>query len=310
MTISVQAFSLVNINCSQLESAQRFYEDIVGLSTEAHSGPDPQDGTALGMGPAMQWDAFHLHDHQSFRGTALDLREWQTPVFTGTPYQQPNHLGFSRLAFKVPNIALQCERLADSNVDCFSAPEDVLIDRDLDLHRRFFCFTGPDNMVLEFLDHDGLVEMGYVNVNCSNIESSIAWYCDTFGFKLTQPLLEHDMSGLVYGAAGSLRFKSTLLHLAGEEDGFGLQLTEWTSPKPVGQPYSAMNHLGLYRIALTVDDCQASYQDLVKDGVNCPSKPVWLDVGPDMSADGVWSLFCFDPDGVCIELVQNPELNV
>ncbi len=309
MTIPVRALRHVNVNCSQLESAQKFYEDVVGLTTEAHSGPDPQDGTALGMGPDMQWDAFQLHDHHSFHGTALDLREWQTPLFSGEPYQQPNHLGISRLAFKVPNIALQCERLADSNVNCFSAPEDVLIDLDRDLRRRFFCFSGPDGMVLEFVDHAGPVEMGYVNVNCSDIERSIAWYCDTLGFKPTQPLLDHEMNGLLYGAAGSLKFKSTLLHLGGQELGFAVQLTEWTDPKPTGQPYSAMNHLGLYRIALAVDDCQACYEALINAGVNCPGKPVWIDIGPDMSGDGVWSLFFFDPDGSCIELVQTPELN-
>lgn len=310
MTIPVQALQYVNINCSQLESAQKFYEDIVTLTTEAHSGPDPQDGTPLRLGPGMQWDAFQLHDHHSFHGTALDLREWQTPTCIGELHQQPNHLGFSRLAFKVPDIALQCERLADSNVNCFSAPEDVLIDRDLDLRRRFFCFSGPDGMVLEFFDHDGPVEMGYVNVNCSDIERSIDWYCNTLGFKPTQPLLDHDMNGLVYGAAGSLKFKSTLLHLSGEENSFGLQLTEWTDPQPTGQPYSEMNHLGLHRIALAVDDCQACYEALVNDGVDSPGKPVWLDMGPDMLGDGVWSLFLYDPDGSCIELVQNSELSV
>ncbi len=309
MTIAVQTLRDVNINCSQLESAQKFYEDIVGLSTEVHCGPDPQNGVALGMGPAMQWDAFQLYDHQSFHGTALDLREWQTPLFTGKPYSQPNHLGLSRLAFKVPNIARQCERLADSNVNCFSAPEDVLIDLDRDLRRRFFCFDGPDNMVLEFFEHDGPVEMGYVNVNCGNIQRSTEWYSDMLGFEPTQPRLDHDMNGLVYGAAGSLKFTSTLLHLADEPNGFGLQLTEWTDPGPIGQPYPAMNHLGLQRITLAVEDCQACYAALMQAGVNCLSKPVWLDVGPDIPVDGAWSLFFFDPDGACIELVQTPELN-
>lgn len=308
--IPVQAVQHVNINCAQLETAQKFYQDIVGLTTEAHSGPDPQDGTPLGMGPGMQWDAFQLHDHHSFHGTALDLREWQTPLFTGMPYASPNHLGFSRLAFKVPNIALQCERLTDSNVNCFSAPEDVLIDRDRDQRRRFFCVSGPDNMVLEFVDHDGEVEMGYINVNCSDIQRSMTWYCDTLGFKPTQPLLEHEMNGLVYGAAGSLKFKSALLHPGGEESGFGLQLTEWTDPRPTGQPYSEMNHLGLHHLTLAVENCQACYEILIEAGVKCLSKPVWLDLGSDMPVDGSWSLFFFDPDGACIELVQNPELNV
>ncbi len=310
MAILVQSVRHVNINCSQLESAQKFYEGIVGLNTEAHTGSDPQDGTALGMGPAIQWDAFQLNDHHSFHGTALDLLEWQAPLFTGAPYQQPNHIGFSRLAFKVPDIALQCERLADADVDCFSAPEDVLIDRDHDLRRRFFCFSGPDGMVLEFFDHDGPVEMGYVNVNCSHIERSLAWYCDNLGFRPTEPLLDHEMNGLVYGAGGGLRFKSTLLHIPGQEQRFGVQLTEWTDPKPIGQPYTQMNNLGLYRIALAVDDCQACYEALLQNGVNCPTRPVWLDMGPDLPIDGIWALFFFDPDGACIELIQNPELNV
>ncbi|MGI9286588.1 MAG: VOC family protein [Pseudomonadales bacterium] len=309
MAIPVQAVRHVNINCSQLESAQKFYENVVGLNTEAHTGPAPQDGTKLGMGPHMQWDAFMLNDHLSFHGTALDLLEWKTPLITGEPYQQPHHLGFSRLAFKVPEIALQCERLADSNVNCFSAPEDVLIDSDRDLRRRFFCFSGPDDMVLEFFDHDGPVEMGYVNVNCSNIERSFAWYCDNLGFQTSEPLLDHEMNGLVYGAAGSVHFESTLLHIPGEEHRFGVQLTEWTNPKPIGQPYTEMNNLGLYRIALAVDDCQACYEVLLQNGVNCPTTPVWLDMGPDLPIDGVWALFFFDPDGACIELIQNPELN-
>ena len=65
-------------------------------------------------------------------------------------------------------------------------------------------------------------------------------------------------------------------------------------------------NLGIYRMALMVDDIQASYQTLLANGVSCPTPPVKLDMGPGVPVDGVWALFFPDPDGTCIELIERP----
>jgi hypothetical protein len=81
----------------------------------------------------------------------------------------------------------------------------------------------------------------------------------------------------------------------------------WKRPAPIGRPYDSANHLGLYRMAFLVEDMQASYDEIRRQGVECPP-PVYLDMGPEIPIDGLWALFFPDPDGTCLELIETPKL--
>jgi hypothetical protein len=59
-------------------------------------------------------------------------------------------------------------------------------------------------------------------------------------------------------------------------------------------------------MALIVDDIDACYRTLDANGVVCIGPPVKLDMGPDVPVDGLWALFFTDPDGTCVELIEEP----
>jgi hypothetical protein len=86
-----------------------------------------------------------------------------------------------------------------------------------------------------------------------------------------------------------------------------IDLLEWKTPAPVGRPYAKGNHLGIYRMAFLVEDAHQSYEALREEGVECPP-PVWLDMGPEIPIDGLHALFFPDPDGTCLELIEQPKL--
>jgi hypothetical protein len=59
-------------------------------------------------------------------------------------------------------------------------------------------------------------------------------------------------------------------------------------------------------MALIVDDIHACHRTLVANGVAGNGGPVKLDMGPDVPVDGLWALLFTDPDGTCIELIEDP----
>jgi catechol 2,3-dioxygenase-like lactoylglutathione lyase family enzyme len=87
--------------------------------------------------------------------------------------------------------------------------------------------------------------------------------------------------------------------------GPAIELVEWLRPAPVGRPYPAPNHLGIFRMAFLVEDARACYAELRERGVECPP-PVWLEMGPEIPVDGLWAVFFPDPDGTLLELIQAP----
>jgi catechol 2,3-dioxygenase-like lactoylglutathione lyase family enzyme len=305
MTLPVQHIIHINLNCSDIEASKQLLEDFVGLSGGFHLRAEPQDGTGMDLGKDIQWDGWLMFDHRSLAGTGIDMLQWLNPLPKESPYKTPNNLGFSRLALFVPNLDTVYQKMVEEGINCFSKP--VKSER---TGRRFFCFTNYDGTLIELTEHKGVVEMGYVNINCSNLKRSRDWYEEVFGFRGDHgPVLEIQ-AGEILGLDQEFKTKSVGMHLPGREDHFGINLQEWISPKPVGKPYSSAVNLGLYRLAFAVDSVEECYEELKSMGADCPYPPTWLDMGPDIPIkNGLWALFFFDPDGTCMELIQNPEIN-
>lgn len=59
------------------------------------------------------------------------------------------------------------------------------------------------------------------------------------------------------------------------------------------------NRLGCSHISLTVDNLSQLYDELIKNGYKCNSKPL---LSPDAK---VKILYCHDPDGVILELIED-----
>ncbi|TCL69969.1 catechol 2,3-dioxygenase-like lactoylglutathione lyase family enzyme [Hydrogenispora ethanolica] len=84
-------------------------------------------------------------------------------------------------------------------------------------------------------------------------------------------------------------------------DGSVLELLQYVShPDSGGNPgLQPANRLGCSHIALTVEDITGLYQLLCQKGVPCKSPP---QIAPDGKAK---VLYCHDPDGNIIELVED-----
>jgi len=150
----------------------------------------------------------------------------------------------------------------------------------------------------------------HVNVNCANLEKSIAFY-EALGFHVRDNMDTErakkaggDTTGDGLGIPGQVESRARLLSLGDGSQGIFLDLIEWTSPKTEGHAYEMLNHAGIARVALKCEDVKAAYQELKDKGFTFFSEPreahfpKWY----------VVFVCCQDPDGTAVELVQGPVL--
>jgi glyoxylase I family protein len=312
MSVSLLSVMHVNVNCSDLARSKRFYEEHVGLAALSHTKPAPQDGAGFGLAGRVQWDAHLLHDARGFAGPAVDLLEWKTPPPVGRPYAEANHLGLYRLCFAVPDAAKKHAALAAAGVPCLSPPARVPLSSEMSV--TFFCALDPDGTAVEFLeapaasDAASAARLLHVNVNCSDLPASAAWYRRVLGLETVGTSAPGPVDGRGFGFGGKAEWRAEFLAVPGRAGDFVIDLLEWRTPRPIGRPYTEANHLGLYRLAFLVADARAACAELDRLGV-AHSGPVWLEMGPEIPIDGLRAVFFRDPDGACLELIETPLRN-
>ena len=309
MALPVLGVVHVNVNCTDLSRSLAFYRDLVGLAPLTHTNPLPQDGTGFGLPGRVQWDAHLLHDERGRLGPALDLLEWKAPRPVGKPHAEANALGMFRLCLSVPDLDATYARFVAAAVPCLSPPSRVPIDPARGLSVRFFCARDPDGTTLEFLEAPGAaraLHLLHVNVNCSNLARSAAWYRELLGLEAIGRSSPGPVDGAGFGWSEKCEWRAEFLAVPGAPEPFVIDLLEWISPRPLGAPYAEANHLGLFRLAFLVEDAHACHAELARSGV-ATSAPVCLEMGPEVPSAGLWAVFFRDPDGTCLELIQRPE---
>jgi len=150
----------------------------------------------------------------------------------------------------------------------------------------------------------GVSRVFHVNVNCSNLDRSLAFYRDLLG--LTQgahTAPEEPQPGGAF-CFDEAQWDAWILYDQRGIEGMAIDLLEWQVPPPTGTPYPTANIPGLARIGVTTTDIDASYQRLITAGVDCYGSPHDVDVEgvPSMKA-----FVCEDPDGTLIELMTGNE---
>ncbi len=138
--------------------------------------------------------------------------------------------------------------------------------------------TDPDRTLLEVTPGSAVRFAGAV-INVVDVEASNEWYGSVLGFE---------------ESAGGMR-------LPGDEFTISLRPGDVSIPA-----YSSATNLGVFRMAILVDDAAAAVAQVRAGGVECPD-PVWLDMGPTIPIDGLWAAFFRDPDGACLEFIQAPQ---
>ncbi len=268
---------------------------------------DPQDGRGMGVDGLVQWRGNSIHSTEHlWDSTMIDLLEWPLPQGFGRAYGSPAHLGINSLSLQVPDLAAcfqACNR--SSWLEILTEPS-----QDAVLAPAGFSGQNPDGTVLEFVQGEAASALNAIHINVRDLQRSIGWYCTVLGFELAGELAEVRLPASDFTAGRPAHLIKARLQLPGRSHDCCLQLQQWLQPQAHGQPYQQANHNGLFRVAFAVADAAECYRQLPALGANCPHPPAWLDMGPDIPVDGVWALFFFDPDGTCVELIQNPDFTV
>src|SRR6187431_395705 len=107
----------------------------------------------------------------------------------------------------------------------------------------------------------GASRIFHVNVNCSDLERSLAFYRDVLGLQQgahTQP--GEPQPGDAFGL-DTAQWDAWILTGDNGYDGVALDLLEWQVPPPVGSPPAA-NRLGFSRLGLVTRDVDGLHERL------------------------------------------------
>jgi glyoxylase I family protein len=300
MTLDVERVFHLNVNCSDLERSLRFYRDLLGLTQGAHTVSPEQDGAAFGLA-CVSWDAWMLLDERGYDGAVVDLLEWQVPAPAGAPPPPANQLGLARLGFTTPDLDATHARMTQGNATSPSRPHEVEMDGAPMM--RTFVVADPDGTAVELIEGDA-TRFSFVVANCSDLERSRAFYTDVLGFHPRARFSPGPRDESALGLGPGAEWEMAYLDDPRATGAFAIDLVQWHAPPPMGSPSRAANQLGPFRLALTTNDIDAAYAELVDCGVHCWSPPADLDMGPGLPR--LRALLFDDPDGIVLELIETP----
>ena len=150
-----------------------------------------------------------------------------------------------------------------------------------------------------------LLSTVHVNVNCSDLDRSLAFYRDLVGLEPVSHTNPLPQDGAGFGMEGRVQWDAHLLHDARGAAGPAVDLLEWKQPEPIGRPPGDANHLGFFRLCLSHPDLDTLHARLTAQGVRTLSRPVETTI--DAGAGLAVRFFCsFDPDGSCVEFIEQP----
>jgi catechol 2,3-dioxygenase-like lactoylglutathione lyase family enzyme len=141
----------------------------------------------------------------------------------------------------------------------------------------------------------------HVNVNCSDLARSRAFYADGCGLVdgvRTAP--EAAQSGVAFGLDAA-RWDAWIL--VGEKgfEGSAIDLLEWKEPRPTGRAPAAVFDAGFQRIGVRVADLDLAIANATARGGHAWSAPLVHDIP---GGGHVRIVMMSDPDGVVVELVE------
>ena len=135
----------------------------------------------------------------------------------------------------------------------------------------------------------------------SDMERSLSFYRDLLGMPV---VLDTEMQGEMLErevAMPGAHLRFVLLDAGGETS---LELLQYHAPP--GEPFpkeAKPADVGAHHVALVVADIREAYGRLASAGVRFTYEPQEVDAG---FFRGHWTVYCYDPDGLIVELWQLP----
>ncbi len=133
----------------------------------------------------------------------------------------------------------------------------------------------------------------HTGLTVSNLDRSVAFYCDVIGFKVDTRL--ETESPAIKQITGFPDAHLKIAHLL--LGNFRLELIQYVAPKGKAVDTSSCN-VGTAHIAFYADDVDKTYRELQAKGVKFKGTPVSAAPGRPRVA------YFTDPDGITLELAQ------
>lgn len=151
-----------NLNVRQLARSYRFYHDVIGLDPSTYLAPPAQPiangslGDTLRAADGSVQHGGEMHFAATLMGVRtdsrnpLDVLEWIAPGPYGEAYREAHHLGISRVAFEVDDLAAARRRLELTGhagigpIETWDMGESGV--------RRVVIFRDPDGILLELIE--------------------------------------------------------------------------------------------------------------------------------------------------------------
>jgi glyoxylase I family protein len=289
----------VNSNCGDLERSLAFYEAI-GLHRVIRTVPSRnQSGAAFGLS-AVAWDAWILQSDDGLDGLSLDLLEWTTPRPEGVPPGLVGEPGYNRLVFITPTLEETIERALAAGGTLVGGPIDVDAG---DVRPRVAMVRDPDGVAVQLVAGDR-TSIAQVVINCADIDTSVAYYCDVMGLRPAAEVATFAQPAELFGLDHDGEVRAVILTDAGSV--FSVALVEWIEPSSsFPERVRRANELGLFRMAWSTDDCVAD-EAVVRAAGSVPFVPTEeLSVGDDLPL--LLVLFWPGPNGECLELIETTD---
>jgi len=147
-------------------------------------------------------------------------------------------------------------------------------------------------------DSDQQVTFSHVGICVADLDRSLRFYCEGLGF---EHVASHDIDSVFADALevpGDVELKSVFL----AKGPVSIELLVWDRPAPGGVPSSRRNLLGLTHLSFWVADVDATAAALTAAGGTVVEST--RTKSTDAAGNGAYLLFCADPDGTRVELMQ------
>lgn len=145
-------------------------------------------------------------------------------------------------------------------------------------------------------------EIKLVTVGVADLDRSIAFYFDAFGYEeISRTRVDHEALSEAWRIPAGIAGRFAVMGIPGVESGM-LRLVEWTpAGEHVWAPPARFQDLGAYAVNFRVKEINAAWDLLGRAGAREKSKPTYWEVEQHIAA---WDSQCYDPDGTLLDVFQ------
>ncbi len=300
--VEARRFLHVCYCCGDADAAARFLCDGLDLRVAMRTTGRRSDGSILGFEGEIEAEAIFVFDGRGPRTSpGIEVQGWIDPAPVGRPYAEPHRVGIHALGIGVRDLEAALDRLARLGCQSIGRPQHA----EEILGGRAAAVRDPLGIAVDLVERGelapGETRLRHLRLTCSDLERSVDWYAG-LGFEVLERHEEVSAPRALLGSApGTVRVARLRL----PDEAQALVLLQWQGPLAPGRPYREPNHVGLYRMAIGVDDTRDAVRRLERASWPIERQPRLIPLEGTRVPD-MWIAFLCDPDGVPVELVERP----